>query len=126
MGTPEQARVEAVRELGLLDTPPEERFDRVVRLARRLFDMPTVAVNLIDHDRLFVKSAVGFEPGLSVPLDGAFCPPTVETGEALVIPDARPTPTGPTTRSVTGDPHVRFYAGRRWPDRTARSWVPCA
>jgi len=57
--TSERARVEAVRELGLLDTPPEERFDRVVRLTQRLFGVPTVAVNLIDDDRLFVKAAGG-------------------------------------------------------------------
>jgi hypothetical protein len=56
VGTDERARLEALRELGLLDTPPEERFDRVVRLAKRLFDVPTVAVNLIDDDRLFTKS----------------------------------------------------------------------
>jgi serine phosphatase RsbU (regulator of sigma subunit) len=110
--TTEQARVEAVRELGLLDTPPEERFDRVVRLATRLFDMPTVAVNLIDHDRLFVKSAVGFEPGISVPLGGAISPSTLETGEVLVIPDASADPQWADNPSVTGDAHLRFYAGR--------------
>jgi hypothetical protein len=110
--TAEQTRVEAVRELGLLDTPPEERFDRVVRLAKRLFDVPTVAVNLIDDDRLFVKSAVGFEPSASVPRDIAFCPRTVETGAALVVPDATEDAAWAANPLVTGDPHIRFYAGR--------------
>ena len=67
MATSEHARLAALRELGLLDTPPEERFDRVVRLAQRIFDVPTVAVNLIDEDRLFTKSAIGFEAGTSTP-----------------------------------------------------------
>ena len=111
METAEQARVEAVRELGLLDTPPEERFDRIVRLAKRLFDVPTVAVNLIDDDRLFVKSAVGFEAGASVPRDVAFCPRTVETHAQLVVPDALVDAAWATNPLVTGDPHIRFYAG---------------
>jgi hypothetical protein len=110
--TAEQARVEAVRELGLLDTPPEERFDRVVRLAQRLFGVPTVAVNLIDDDRLFVKSAVGFEAGASVPRDIAFCPRTVQTHSQLVVPDARIDPDWADNPLVTGDPNIRFYAGR--------------
>ena len=112
METVEQSRVEAVRELGLLDTPPEERFDRVVRLAKRLFDIPTVAVNLIDHDRLFVKSAVGFEAGTSVPLDIAFSPRTLDTREPLVLTDARMDVEWAEHPLVTGEPHIVFYAGR--------------
>jgi serine phosphatase RsbU (regulator of sigma subunit) len=112
VATVEQSRIDAVRELGLLDTPPEERFDRVVRLARRLFDVPTVAVNLIDDDRMFVKSAVGIEPGLSVPLDLAFSPRTIATREALVVPDTRADAEWAGHPLVTGDAGVVFYAGR--------------
>jgi Stage II sporulation protein E (SpoIIE)/GAF domain len=111
--TTEQARVQAVRELGLLDTPPEERFDRVVRLAERLFDVPTVAVNLIDDDRLFVKSAVGADAGTSMPLDIAFCRRTVETREALVVTDARNDSAWADHPLVTSDPGIVFYAA--WP-----------
>ena len=113
METVEQSRIEAVRELGLLDTPPEERFDRVVRLAKRLFDVPTVAVNLIDDDRLFVKSAVGADAGTSMPLDIAFCRRTVETREALVLTDARLDSDWADHPLVTGDPGIVFYAA--WP-----------
>jgi len=109
--TAEQTRVDAVRDLGLLDTPPEERFDRVVRLARRLFEVSTVAVNLIDADRLYVKSAVGFEAGQSVPRDVAFCPRTVDTQAALVVADAREDAAWADHPLVTGDPSIRFYAG---------------
>lgn len=112
METAEQARVEAVHELGLLDTPPEERFDRVVRLATRLFGVPTAAVNLIDRDRLYVKSAVGAPAGASVPRETAFCPRTVETREPLVVRDAREDTDWAENPAVTGEPHVRFYAGR--------------
>jgi hypothetical protein len=108
--TAEQARVEAVRELGLLDTPPEERFDRVVRLAQQFFDVATVAVNLIDDDRLFVKSAVGFESGGSLPRDNSFCPLTIDTQQTLVVSDARNDADWADHPFVTGDPKVRFYA----------------
>jgi hypothetical protein len=111
--TTEQSRVEAVRDLGLLDTPPEERFDRVVRLARQLFGVPTVTVNLIDDDRFFVKSAVGIEAGQSVPLDVAFCGRTVETRQALVVSDARQDPVWADNPQVVGDPGIVFYAA--WP-----------
>ena len=55
----EQDRLRALRELAVLDTPREERFDRVVRLARSLFDVPMVAVSLVDQDRQLVKASVG-------------------------------------------------------------------
>ena len=113
METVEQSRIEAVRELGLLDTPPEERFDRVVRLAKRVFEVPTVAVNLIDDDRLFVKSAVGADAGTSMPLDLAFCRRTVETRQALVLTDARLDSEWADHPLVTGDPGIVFYAA--WP-----------
>ncbi len=111
MDTSEQTRLGALRDLGLLDTPPEERFDRVVRLAKRIFDVPTVAVNLIDEDRLYTKSAVGFEAGTSTPRDISFCPRTVDTRVSLVVPDARRDPDWKDSPLVTGDPGVRFYAG---------------
>jgi hypothetical protein len=110
MDTDERARLEALRELGLLDTPPEERFDRVVRLAKRLFDVPTVALNLIDDDRLFTKSAVGFEAGSSIPRDISFCPHTVDTREPLIIDDTRADHHWAQHPLVTGEAQVRFYA----------------
>ncbi|WP_151082561.1 PP2C family protein-serine/threonine phosphatase [Nocardioides cynanchi] len=111
MATSEPLRLAALYELGLLDTPPEERFDRVVRLAKRIFDVPMVAVNLIDEDRLFTKSAIGVEAGGSTPRDISFCPRTIETGTSLVVPDARQDPRWARNPLVTGDPGIRFYAG---------------
>jgi hypothetical protein len=110
--TAEQARVEAVRELGLLDTPPEERFDRVVRLAKRLFGVSTAAVNLVDTDRFFVKSAAGAEAGASVPRDITFSARTIDLGEPLVVPDARKDADWADHPLVAGEPGIRFYAGR--------------
>ncbi|MDX6357947.1 MAG: hypothetical protein QOH37_1001 [Nocardioidaceae bacterium] len=111
MAASEPLRLAALYELGLLDTPSEERFDRVVRLAKRIFDVPTVAVNLIDADRLFTKSAIGAEAGTSTPRDISFCPRTIDTGVSLVVPDARMDPDWAGNPLVTGDPGIRFYAG---------------
>jgi Stage II sporulation protein E (SpoIIE)/GAF domain len=108
--TDERARLEALRELGLLDTPPEERFDRVARLAKRLFDVPVVALQLIDDDRLFTKSAVGFEAGLSTPREITFCPSTVDTRQPLIIHDTQQDPDWAHSPLVTGEAQVRFYA----------------
>jgi hypothetical protein len=58
----EDARVRALDELDILDTPTEERFDRVLRLAQRLFDVPAAAIHLIDGDRQWAKATVGREP----------------------------------------------------------------
>jgi hypothetical protein len=111
VATSEPLRLAALYELGLLDTPPEERFDRVVRLAKRIFDVPTVAVNLIDEDRLYTKSAIGFEAGTSTPRDISFCPRTIDTGVSLVIPDASKDPDWSGNPLVTADQGIRFYAG---------------
>ena len=59
MSKPEQQRLEALEALHVLDTPPEARFDRIVRLAQRVFDVPIVAVNLIDSDRQWTKAGIG-------------------------------------------------------------------
>jgi hypothetical protein len=111
VATSEPLRLAALHELGLLDTPAEERFDRVVRLAKRIFDVPTVAVNLIDQDRQFTKSGVGLDAGTNIPRDIAFCPRTIETGAPFVVPDARRDPDWSDNPLVTGDMGIRFYAG---------------
>jgi hypothetical protein len=56
----------------LLDTPPEERFDRVVRLAKRIFDVPIVAVTLVDRERQFHKAEIGLDRA-EMPIDMSFC-----------------------------------------------------
>lgn len=112
MDANEQSRVRALDRLDLLDSPVEERFDRVVRLTQRLFDMPTVAVNLVGRDRLFVKSAVGLlDAGTSHDRSVAICPRAVESGETVLIPDLRLDAVFGESALVTDDPGLRFYAG---------------
>lgn len=105
----EQQRVAALHKLQVLDTPPEERFDRVVRLAQRLFSVPVVMVNLIDADRQFTKAAAGFETG-SVPRTMSMCNNTIESDEMLEVPDALADPRFRDHPAVRAR-GMRFYAG---------------
>jgi diguanylate cyclase (GGDEF)-like protein/PAS domain S-box-containing protein len=87
----DSARLEALRSLDLLDTPPEEGFDRLTRLAAKLMRTPVALINLVDAERLCVKSAAGLPAGSprESPLSHSFCRHVVETDAPLVIEDAR-------------------------------------
>lgn len=106
----EAARVQEVRALHLLDTGPEERFDRIVRLTRRLFDVPVAAIQLVDADRLYAKSSHGL-PGRELPRRGSLCTRVVDGGQVCVVPDLLDDPELRTHPLVTAEPGLRFYAG---------------
>ncbi len=86
-------RLSALRRTALLDTPPEEGFDRLTRMAARLLGTPVSLVALVADDHQFFKSAVGLpEPWASrrvTPISFSFCGQVVATGEPLVLEDAR-------------------------------------
>jgi signal transduction histidine kinase len=105
-------RVAALRAMPLLDTLPEERFDRITRLAQHLFDVPMAMVSLVDADRQWAKSRVGDIPQESA-RELSFCSYAVDTGQPLYVPDAAADPRFAGNPAVTGAPHIRFYAG--WP-----------
>lgn len=68
----EAARLEALHRLNVLDTEPEERFDRLTRLARRVFNVPIAVVSLVDTERQWFKSAAGLDV-IETPRDVSFC-----------------------------------------------------
>jgi sigma-B regulation protein RsbU (phosphoserine phosphatase) len=106
----ESERLESLRSLELLDTPPEDRFDRITRLAANFFCVPISYVALIDHERQWFKSAHGLclaETSRSA----SFCQYTIHRDEPLVIPDTHLHPLGRNHPLVVGEPFVRFYAG---------------
>ena len=82
----EANRLEALYKLRLLDTPPSEAFDRITRMAARVFDLPIAAVSLTDADRQWFKSRVGVEH-TSIPRLKAPCGEVADTAGVLVIPD---------------------------------------
>ena len=106
----ENERLALLRELDLLDTPAEPVFDRVVRLASRLLEVPMAAFSLIDAERQWFKSRVGIEAG-ETPRADAFCAHTILQDEPLVVPDARHDPRFADNPLVAGAPAIRFYAG---------------
>src|SRR3954463_1297873 len=89
-------RLDALRSTALLDSPPEDAFDRLTRLASHALNVPVALVSLVSEDRQFFKSCIGLdEPWASergTPLSHSFCQHAVPSGEPLVIEDARETP----------------------------------
>ena len=104
----EEARLDALYQLNLLDTPPSASFDRITRMASQIFNLPISAVSLTDRDRQWFKSRVGVEHS-SIPRDKAPCAQVAETNETLVIPDLLADDCY--AESVLAGTGVRFYAG---------------
>ncbi|MDR6972045.1 SpoIIE family protein phosphatase [Leifsonia shinshuensis] len=105
----EVRRQRALTGLGILDTAPEARFDRVTRLAQQLFGVPMVSITLLDGDRQWRKSQLGLTQ--EAPREGAFCDATVQQDAALIVQDASEDARFSDNPFVLGDPHLRFYAG---------------
>lgn len=106
----EEQRLAALHALNLLDTPPEERFDRLTRLARRLFGVPIALVSLIDEKRQWFKSCMGL-PVQETPRELAFCAYTILGDGVFVVPDLAADTRFADHPQVAGEPHLRFYAG---------------
>jgi GAF domain-containing protein len=106
----EKQRLKALRDLVILDTPAEERFDRISAFAAQEFGVPMALVSLVDRDRQWFKSNFGLE-ARETPRDISFCGHAVTLSEPLVVPDALEDPRFADNPLVTGHPHVRFYAG---------------
>ncbi|MHB8767323.1 MAG: sensor histidine kinase, partial [Deferrisomatales bacterium] len=107
----EGPRLAELRGLGLLDTPAEERFDRITRTAAALLSVPWAMVTLVDAGRQWFKSRQGLEPR-ETPRDVSFCGHAILRDEPLVVRDARRDPRFADNPLVIGQPGIRFYAGR--------------
>jgi len=108
----EATRADALRALGILDTPREDRYDRIVRLAQQLFDVPMAAVNFIDGDRQWTKAEVGLDGLESTTAPDTMCRTTVQQSGPLVVEDLVQDRRFRDNAFVAADPHVRFYAGQ--------------
>jgi PAS domain S-box-containing protein len=106
----EAGRLSAVRALGLLDTPADEAFDRITRVAAAAFEVPIATVTLVDEDRQWHKSCVGL-PDREGPRAVSFCAHTVLADDTLVVPDTELDPRFAGGPLVAGPPYIRFYAG---------------
>ncbi len=106
----EVERIRALHRRDILDTEPEERFDRYTRIAAALFDVPIVLVSLVDTNRQWFKSRRGLDSS-ETPRDMAFCAHAILHDDVLQVSDALQDPRFADNPLVTGDPYVRFYAG---------------
>ena len=108
----EKLRLEAVDRLELLDTPAEERFDRITRIARELFHVPVAEINLLDDSRQFTKSPQRAGESPNSDRSQSFCDIAIQRPESLVVTDATQDERFASRTTVTGERHIRFYAGR--------------
>ncbi len=106
----EARRLAALHALGVLDSDPEEEFDRLAAAAARLLDAPVAAISLIDAQRQWLKSSVGVELK-EIPRDIAFCAHAIAQDDLLEIRDARRDERFRGNPLVLRAPHVCFYAG---------------
>lgn len=106
----EIARLEALHALQVLDTAQEERFDRLTRIAARVFNAPISLVSLVDQDRQWFKSRHGLDAH-ETPRSQAFCEYAVRSQDIVLVPDATKDQRFADNPLVTGGPEIRFYAG---------------
>ncbi|MBU3021651.1 EAL domain-containing protein [Aestuariibacter sp. A3R04] len=106
----EYDRIKALHKLNILDSEPEERFDRITRLAQHFFNCEYAAITFIDSERQWLKSRVNLALRESPKCD-SFCVHTIAQEEHLVIADTRLDNRFANNPFVTGQPNIRFYAG---------------
>ena len=106
----EEARLKTLRSLNILDTSPEERFDRLTRMAKRMFSVPIALVSLVDEDRQWFKSCLGLDVS-ETSRDISFCGHTILGDEVFIIPDTSKDERFADNPLVINDPKIRFYAG---------------
>jgi len=106
----EEERLAALQSYEILDTPAEEVFDELARLAASIGGTPTALINLIDGSRQWLKAKVGLAAN-EMPRDNAFCDYAIRGNEVFVVGDATRDERFADNPLVTHEPHMRFYAG---------------
>ncbi|PYJ60307.1 MAG: hypothetical protein DME24_09910, partial [Verrucomicrobia bacterium] len=106
----EVERLNALRAYNVLDTPPEEAFDDLTRLASQICETPIALVSLVDADRDWFKSKVGLRRS-QTPRDISFSAHAIAQTDLFVVEDAAADARFAGNPLVTGNPHVRFYTG---------------
>jgi len=106
----ELGRLEALHNLKILDTEPEAVFDAITQMVQRHLDVPIDLISLVDSERQWFKSCNGLSvPGTS--RDVAFCAYSILSADVFIVPNAEEDDRFKHNPLVTGDPHIRFYAG---------------
>ena len=106
----ERKRLEKLRSLDVLDTLAEERFDRLTRIAKRMFGVPIALVSLVDENRQWFKSCVGLNTKESS-REISFCGHAILDDEVFIVSNATKDPRFSDNPLVVNEPNIRFYAG---------------
>ncbi len=106
----EDARIQALHNLGILDTSPETAFDTLTKIAAEVFATPIALVSLVDSSRQWFKSSVGLD-ATETPRDVAFCSHAILQSNVFVVENALEDPRFAGNPLVNADPNIRFYAG---------------
>lgn len=106
----EQRRLQSLRSSGLLNSGKEERFDRLTRLARSLYNLPVASISLVGEDLLHIKSCAGLDVD-TVPRDISFCAHTILQTDPLIVNDMQQDERFHDNPLVIEAPFIRFYAG---------------
>lgn len=106
----ERLRLDTLREYRIMDTDAEPAFDRVTRMVADLFEVPIALISLIDDRRQWFKSAHGIDTR-ETPRDYSFCPYVIAEDAPVMVIDALSDPRSQANPLVTGEHHIRFYAG---------------
>ncbi len=103
-------RLAALEGYSILDTAPEPGFDDIVQLAMMICETPVALVSLVAKDRQWFKARAGFD-GCETDLDSSVCAHALVEPDLLVVRDLAADPRTADNPLVTGEPHIRFYAG---------------
>ncbi|AXE29670.1 histidine kinase [Chromobacterium phragmitis] len=106
----EAERVQALQELLILDTPPEDRFDILTTYCRSRFDVDIALISLVDRDRQWFKSRSGLNVS-ETPREISFCGHAILDTEVMEVPNAQTDERFADNPLVIGDPGIRFYVG---------------
>ena len=106
----ERQRLEAVRRYNVLDTPPDEAFDRITALAARLLGVPVAIISIVDEDRIWFKSHRGLDVD-EVARDPGLCASCILQKGPWVVTDARKDPRTLANPLVAGEFGGQFYLG---------------
>jgi GAF domain-containing protein len=106
----ESARVAALDRYAILDSEPEQSFDDLVILAAHICQVPMAMLSLVDDHRQWFKSTVGVQVR-ETPKEASICAHAIQQNDLFVVPDTLQDSRFRDNPFVTGEPHIRFYAG---------------
>jgi DNA-binding Xre family transcriptional regulator len=109
--TNEVERLAALHRLSIIDAPASPFLHRICRIAQQVFDVPIVAVTILDATRQWLKAGIGIDGIGTMPREDSFCQYTIMHDEVFVVPDAKADRSFAVNPYVAGEPGVRFYAG---------------